>query len=111
MQGLTLIETTHVTLPARITREQAAELLNVSVKTLASQSMREKLPYVEPAKGCGFYLATHVQDVMLRSLKGGWAVAKIDTLRELERARIRVAELEAKTKELDFQLEVARRAK
>lgn len=99
---------THVSVPTRITREQAADILGVSTQTLAKA--HDKLPYFQPFRTSIMYPASMVRDYLIRSMRGGWNVAELDTLKELEAARCQVAELKGTIKELEYQLENARRA-
>lgn len=99
---------THVSVPARITREQAADLLGVSAQTLAKA--HDRLPYFQPFRTSISYPASMVRDYLIRSMRGGWNVAELETLRELDATRCQVAELKETIKELEYQLENARRA-
>lgn len=99
---------THVSVPARITREQAADILGVSTQTLAKA--HDKLPYFQPFRTSIMYPASMVRDYLIRSMRGGWNVAELDTLKELETTRCHVAELKETIKELEYQLQNARRA-
>lgn len=94
---------THVSVPARITREQAADILGVSTQTLAKA--HDKLPYFQPFRTSIMYPASMVRDYLIRSMRGGWNVAELDTLKELEAARCQVAELKEAIKELEKRIE------
>lgn len=104
---LSLIES-HVMMPARLTRQEAAAVLGVSPQTL--QKLHKDLPYFQPARTSITYSTQMVRDYLVRSMRGGWDVAEIGKLRELEEARCQVAELNERVRDLEYQLETARRA-